>query len=78
MADRETIQEGERAIRLNSDITGGLGKHKKGTVLRNLSQAAFIGLRADHEVVKPGSTTTVGEEPMAARPPAPPPPSASK
>ena len=55
---RETIQDGELAARLKYDITGGLGKHPKGTVLRNLSQSAFIGLTqgGGHEVVEPGKS----------------------
>jgi hypothetical protein len=37
------IAEGELAIRVTSEdgLSGGLGRHKKGAVLRGLSQAAF-------------------------------------
>ena len=37
------IQEGERAVKITSEdgITGGLGSHPKGAVLRNLSESAY-------------------------------------
>lgn len=41
MADRVTIPDSEFAVKLTSDIRGGIGNHEKGTVLRNLSQSAF-------------------------------------
>lgn len=51
MADRK-YEKGERVIELAFDITGGLGRQSKGTVLRNLSESAFIGLRAaGHKVL---------------------------
>lgn len=58
MADNDKIAEGELAVRLTSDIKGGLGAHKKGTVLRNLSQSAFTGLTqgGGHEALKAGSS----------------------
>jgi hypothetical protein len=57
MAD-DKIEEGELAVRLNSDINGGLGRHKKGTVLRHLSSSAFIGLTqgGGHETLKAGAS----------------------
>lgn len=39
-ADADKIREGELAVKLTSDINGGIGKHKKGTILRNLSPSA--------------------------------------
>lgn len=48
----EKYEKGERVIKLNSDITGGMGRQKKGAILRNLSHSAFVGLQAGgHEVL---------------------------
>lgn len=50
MADNKTdaakkaevaLPEGELAVVLTSDIDGGVGSHKKGTRIRNLSFSAF-------------------------------------
>lgn len=56
--DTNKIEDGEFAVRLNSDISGGIGEHKKGTVLRNLSSSAFIGLTqgGGHTALKPGAS----------------------
>lgn len=35
------IEEGEMAVKLTTDVSGGLGNHKEGTVLRGLSFSAF-------------------------------------
>lgn len=54
---REHIGKGELAVKLAHDINGGLGNHQKGTVLRNLSSAAFTTLKgAGHHVLKDGSS----------------------
>jgi hypothetical protein len=60
MADREKIEDGELAVRLTSDISGGLGTHKKGTVLRRLTKAVFDGLTlaGGHEELKAGATAS--------------------
>ena len=71
MADK--YEEGEKVIKLKFDISGGLGKQKEGTVLRHLSESAFIGLRAaGHEVLN-GPKTSEPVDPAAANkaPPAP-------
>lgn len=50
MADK--YEKGERVIELTSDITGGMGKHKKGKILRGLSISSFVGLKAGgHKVL---------------------------
>lgn len=41
MADKVVIGKDEYAVKLTSDIKGGVGNHKKDTVLRNLSYSAF-------------------------------------
>lgn len=40
-AGKEMIAEGEYAVKLTQDISGGIGNHEKGTVLRNLSFSAY-------------------------------------
>jgi hypothetical protein len=35
------IVDGEWAVKLTKDIQGGIGNHKEGTVIRNLSFSAF-------------------------------------
>ena len=35
------LPEGEFAVELTSDISGGVGNHKKGTRIRHLSHSAF-------------------------------------
>jgi hypothetical protein len=54
------IEEGELAVKLTSDITGGLGAHKSGAVLRNLTESAYIGLvnAGGHEPLKAGTQIT--------------------
>lgn len=37
----DVIADGELAVRLSQDISGGLGNHPKGSVMRNLSEATF-------------------------------------
>ena len=60
--DPNKIEEGERAVRLRYDISGGLGDHKEGTVLRNLSFSAFNTLvqGGGHEHIEAG--TDVGAD----------------
>lgn len=45
-ADANKVQEGELAVRITKEggISGGLGNHAEGKVLRNLSQSAFTTL----------------------------------
>lgn len=52
------IREGERAVKLKYDIDGGLGRHSEGTVIRSLSESAFMTLvnGGGHDVIEPGST----------------------
>lgn len=38
---KDQVAEGELAVKLTSDISGGLGNHAKGRKLRNLSISAF-------------------------------------
>jgi hypothetical protein len=42
-ADTSKVQEGELAVRITKEggISGGLGNHKEGAVLRHLSHSAF-------------------------------------
>lgn len=60
MADREMIGKDELAVRLTSDISGGLGVHEKGKVLRNLTQTVYDGLvlAGGHDPVKPGTSVS--------------------
>jgi hypothetical protein len=39
--DGAKVRDGEYAAKLTSDISGGIGNHKSGTKLRNLSSPAF-------------------------------------
>lgn len=41
MTEKTKIADGEYAVKLTADISGGIGTHEKGTVLRNLSFSAF-------------------------------------
>lgn len=76
MSDREKIEEGELAVRLTSDIEGGLGKHEKGAVIRNLSFSAFNTLTTvgGHQPLEAG--TAVSSDKVAD--PAPPAPTGTK
>lgn len=67
--DANTIREGERAAKLKYDIQGGLGNHSAGTVIRNLSESAFITLTqgGGHDIVEPG--TDVGADAVDAAAP---------
>lgn len=50
------IEEGELAVRLKTKITGGIGNHPEGTVLRNLSASAYNTLvhAGGHEPIAEG------------------------
>ena len=59
---KERIGPDEFAVKLGSDISGGLGSHKSGTVLRNLSEASFntlVGMGVGHRRVKSTSSGDV-------------------
>ena len=51
------IREDEHAVKLTSDINGGLGKHAAGTVLRNLPErtAKMLVITGKHEKVAAGT-----------------------
>lgn len=73
MSDRSKIAEGELAVRLTSDITGGLGNHAKGAVLRDLSESAYNTLvqAGGHQALPPGSTVSEAKVEDTIAPPAP-------
>ncbi len=65
------IEEGVLAVKLTGDVSGGLGEHKAGTTLRNLSPSAFNTLvhGGFGEALKSGDV--VRKEADAAAAPAP-------
>lgn len=67
-ASKSKYEKGERVIELTQDITGGLGRRKKGEVLRNLSLSAFVGLKAGGHKVLHGDDE---QTPVTGAPPAP-------
>lgn len=70
MANEDKIGEEELAVKIIAEegITGGLGNHPKGTVLRQLSQSAFNTLTTGGfgEALEPG--TAVREPVKPAKP----------
>jgi len=58
MADK--VQPGELAVKLTHDITGGVGNHSAGTVLRHLSISAYNTLvyGGGHDALKEGDAVT--------------------
>lgn len=72
MSSKNKIAEGELAVRLKSKISGGVGTHDKGAILRNLSPSAFNTLvnGGGHEALAAG-TIVSADKVEAAAPPAP-------
>lgn len=54
----------ERKVKLTKDINGGLGTHKKGSVLTGLSQSAFLTITRCGMGEEVESTTKKVQEPM--------------
>jgi hypothetical protein len=62
MSTKEVIAPGELAVELTSDISGGLGVHKSGTKLRNLSESTFTTLTAGFGKAIPEGTALASAE----------------